>query len=42
MTLDDDSVIVRLSYASKTSVSGGKGVSTATFITESEKLAWLN
>jgi len=42
-TTDGDSVVWKLSYAGKASSAGGqKYIGTVTFMTISEKLAWLN
>jgi len=42
MTLDGDAVTWKLTYAAKTSAAGAKYNCTVTFMTMSEKLAWLN
>ena len=43
MTLDGDAAVWKLSYVSKpTGAASGKYIGTATFMTMSEKLAWLN
>lgn len=42
MTLDGEDVIWKYSYAAKTTAAGPKYVCTVTFMTKSEKLAWLN
>jgi hypothetical protein len=42
MNLDGDAVTWNFSYAGKTSAAGGKYVCLVTFMTMSEKLAWLN
>ena len=41
-TTDGDSVVWKLCYAGKASGTGGKLTGTVTFMTMSEKLAWLN
>jgi len=41
-TTDGDSVVWKLCYAGKASGTGGKFTGTVTFMTMSEKLAWLN
>jgi hypothetical protein len=41
-TTDGDSVVWKLCYAGKSSGAGGTFVGTVTFMTMSEKLAWLN
>jgi hypothetical protein len=41
-TTDGDSVVWKLCYAGKSYGAGGKFVGTVTFMTMSEKLAWLN
>ena len=41
-TTDGDSVVWKLCYAGKTSGTGGRLTGTVTFMTMSEKLAWLN
>jgi len=42
MMLDGDAVTWTFSYAAKTSAAGAKYICTVTFMTMSEKLAWLN
>jgi hypothetical protein len=41
-TTDGDSVVWKLCYAGKSSGTGGRLTGTVTFMTMSEKLAWLN
>ena len=41
-TTDGDSVVWKLCYAGKASGTGGRLTGTVTFMTMSEKLAWLN
>ena len=41
-TTDGDSVVWKLYYEGKASGAGGKFTGTVTFMTMSEKLAWLN
>ena len=41
-TTDGDSVVWKLCYAGKSSGAGGKLTGTVTFMTRSDKLAWLN
>jgi len=42
MMLDGEAVTWKLSFAAKNTAAGSKYISTVTFITMSEKLAWLN
>ncbi len=42
MTLEGDAVTWKFSYAAKTSAAGAQYICTVTFMTMSEKLAWLN
>jgi hypothetical protein len=42
MTLNGDAVTWKFSFAAKTSAAGAKYICTVTFMTMSDKLAWLN
>ncbi len=42
MMLDGDTVTWKFSYAAKTTAAGAKYICTVTFMTMSQKLAWLN
>jgi hypothetical protein len=42
MMLDGDAVTWKYSYAAKSTAAGAKYICTVTFMTMSEKLAWLN